>query len=295
METVPNIKLKARHCKRFKNICYEIQAITSDPGNIPILRAKKLIKLTNARGISRDAICSCRYLTDDQTSRERLRAGYLFPEYPSRRRITVHCDFHAAARYDSGSAFRRGERERRVFRQRGRRSLSPRSSKFAVYLNRSRAYARPVRENLRSRSPDGHVNNLSVLFHRRPGPPASPQPVAPRRVWKIWSRRVPRSTCFSECACTCVPPVHTSARYTVKTRDRCILDVRGNGDFEARVAIYGIEELLIYRPGRCRTTIFISLATLFLPLFFFPSSLLWPCYFLIYFTRRSCFIRCLPW
>lgn len=153
---------------------------------------------------------SSRYLTDDQTSRERYRPVYLFPEYPSR--ITVHRDFRAAARTrfrQRLSPSRERERERRVFRQLGRGSLSPRSGKFAVYLNRSRAYARPARENLRSRSPDGHVNNLSVRFQRRPAPL---QPVAPRRVWKIWSRRVPRSTCFSKCTCTCVH-VHTSARY----------------------------------------------------------------------------------
>lgn len=37
----------------------------------------------------------------------------------------------------------------------------------------------PREENLRSRSPDGRVNNLSVRFHRRPAPPSAGR-VAPR-------------------------------------------------------------------------------------------------------------------
>lgn len=92
------------------------------------------------------------------------------------------------------------------------------------------------------------------------------------RVWKIWSRRVPRPTCFSECACTCVLVCTRGRAIYGETRDRCILDVRSNGDFETRTAIYGIEELLIYRAGR--TTISVSLADVILSLFFFPLSTL---------------------
>lgn len=176
-----------------------------------VLRARNSCKI-NERVEYRDVISSSssssRYLTDDQTSRKRYGPVIYFQNVtPANYRPPWFSCRDAV--YDSGSAFRRGEKERRVFRQREVAGPFPRSDKFTVYLNRSRAYARPAQENLRSRSPDGHVNNLSVRFHR------PRRPVAPRRVWKIWSRRVSRSTCFSECACTCTP-VHTSARYTVK-------------------------------------------------------------------------------
>jgi len=108
-----------------------------------------------------------------------IRSGYLFPEYPSRRRITVHCDFHTAAR----ARFRqrlspRKERERDA--SSGSEIAGPSrhlQQIRSLFKSLSSVCEARARENLRSRSPDGHVNNLSVRFHRRPAPP----PVAPRR------------------------------------------------------------------------------------------------------------------
>jgi len=112
------------------------------------------------------------------------------------------------------------KREKRRSGSSGSGSFSSRSSKFAVYLNRSRAYARPARENLRSRSPDGHVNNLSVRFHRPRRPVLQPvytQPAAPRHVWKIWSHRVPH-----------VPRVSPSIHARVLLVYTEVHDIQGN-------------------------------------------------------------------
>lgn len=57
-----------------------------------------------------------------------------------------------------------------------------------------------ARENLRSRSPNGRVNNLSVCYQARalpPPPPCTASRRAERFQQKIWSCRVPRSMCFS--------------------------------------------------------------------------------------------------
>lgn len=112
----------------------------------------------------------------------------------------------------------------------------------AVYLNRSRAYAEPARENLRSRSPDGNVNNSPVRSST--------------------AARLPRFACvfsgkYGLVERPRVPYTHTHT--LIRDSKMQHTPVRAAQRRLRLRAIYGIEELLIYRA----TISILAAATLF--------------------------------